>query len=47
MKATKDDLLGLVDYMKEASQEAFGEEDAAWWLRCADWIKTAINTSKK
>lgn len=39
MKATKNDLLGLVDYIKEASDQAILAEDAAWWIRCADWIQ--------
>lgn len=38
-KPSKNDLLGLVEYMREASYDAPDEQIKKWWIRCADWIE--------
>jgi hypothetical protein len=39
MKATKNDLEGLVDYLREGEHGGVEEE---WFKRCADWVKETI-----
>jgi hypothetical protein len=42
-QATKNDLLGLIDYLKEG---AGGGVEEKWFERCAEWVEKNINNKK-
>jgi hypothetical protein len=43
-KATRADLEGLIDYLREGESGGFEEE---WFKRCADWVKETIKRKRK
>lgn len=44
MKATKNDLEGLVDYLREGEHGGVEEE---WFTRCADWVEESVKRKGK
>ena len=47
MKATYEDLIGLVDYIREASDATHEDPEVGWWIRCADWIESEAEKLKQ
>ena len=39
MKTTENDLLGLVDYLRDGALSGIQEE---WFTRCANWVEEKI-----
>jgi len=40
--ASRNDLLGLIDYLEEGAVENYDQETAGWFNRCAAWVKARI-----